>query len=294
MPGSSSAALLLALLVTGSAAAGPRPSLELQGCPQPLDRELRRLLEIELPGLGAPGWRGPRVVLRCRGDGVTVTVLEPAGSRRLQRTLTLERVALPARARLVALAAAELVATLEGRPPARAGPAPPPRRWALGGVVTLGALGPGYDLAYGGAVLLDHRQWRILGWRLELALQHSARSVAPGRAEAWLASAVAVLTVSRSAPRWRVTVGVGGRLGVCHLAGHASDPVAVEEGTVTAAWGGPHILLEGRFDLGHTLLLLGVGATYVSLPVQGRVTGEGPYAVDQLLVLGRAGVGFSL
>jgi len=234
------------------------------------------------------------VVLRCAGELVTVTALAPKGTSYLQRTLALEKVSPSARARLVALAAAELVAALERRPPARAGPAARPRRWALAGVVTLGAVGDGYGLAYGGAVAVDHLPWRYLGWRVELGLQHSASPVALGRAEAWLASAVAVLTVNRSVRWGRLTAGLGGRLGLCHLTGHADDPSTVDAGTVTGAWGGPHALLEARLDLGRTLLSLGVEATYISLPVAGRVTGEGPYAVDDLLVLGRFGVGFWL
>jgi len=293
MPGSSSAAPLALLFVAGVAGAVPRAGLRIHSCPEALAREIRWLLEIELPGLQDPGWRGPQVVLRCAGELVTATALAPSGTRHLQRTLTLETVAPSARARLVALAAAELAAALEGRPSARASPPAPPRRWALTALATLGTVGDAYDLAYGGGVELDHRPWRHLGWRIALGLQHATSSVALGRAEAWLASVAAVLTVSR-AVRWgRLTAGLGGRIGLCHLAGHADDPSAVDEGTVDGAWGGPHVLLEARLDVGRTLLSLGVEATYISLPVAGRVTGQEPYAVDHLSVLGRIGLGFS-
>jgi hypothetical protein len=291
MPGPGRAVLgAMLLLVAGAGAAEAAGKLQVLSCPSAFAREVRWLLEIELPG-PERGKATSLVVVRCTGQLVTVSALDASERHHAQRTLDLESVAVPARARLVALSAAELVAALESQ---RTKPARPPvRRWALTGSTNLGMVGPRRSFAYGGAVALDHLTFRHVGWRAELALQHASENVSLGRAEAWLASAVAAVTVSWSGRWGRVIGGVGGRLGVCHLAGAADDPT-VEEGTVTGMWGGPHALVGWRLPLDRVLLSLGVELTYISLPVSGRVSGDGPYEIDELLLLGSAGLGFSL
>jgi hypothetical protein len=149
------------------------------------------------------------------------------------------------------------------------------------------------SLIYGGGLAVDHRPFRHLGWRGELSLQSTKRELGPGRGSALLGSAAAAVTLSWQTSWGRVVTGAGGRLGVARLAAETEDP-AVVAGTVTGVWAGPLGLLGLRIAAGPVLLSLGIELAYVTLPVKGRVTGEAPYGVDGLFVLGSAGVGLSL
>jgi hypothetical protein len=149
------------------------------------------------------------------------------------------------------------------------------------------------SLVYGGGLAVDHHPFRHLGWWGALSVQGTSRELGPGRGSALLGSAAAALTISWPSSWGRVVTGAGGRLGVAHLAAEADDP-AVAAGTVTGIWAGPMVLAGVRIATGPVLLSLGIELTYVTLPVKGRVTGEAPYGVDGLFVLGSAGVGLSL
>ena len=185
-------ALLTLALLHGSAAAlvnDPAPRVAIRSCPSDLTREVGWLLEIELRTVDA----GTQVAVSCADDAVKVVARDREEGRHVGRSLALGEVALSARARAVALAAAELVAALEGSPEPRpdsteptpaddepqtvrrqASPAPASGRWELTASTTLGGLQRSF--IYGGGLAVDHRPLRHLGWRAGLSAQSASSS----------------------------------------------------------------------------------------------------------------------
>jgi hypothetical protein len=94
-------------------ASRPPVVIEFEECEQPLEAEVRRIVGVELRAtvIDAVGAReaATRVVATCRGSEVNLMLADAATAKHLERTLALSEAEPPARARLLALAVAELV-----------------------------------------------------------------------------------------------------------------------------------------------------------------------------------------
>jgi hypothetical protein len=134
------AIITFALSATGkrsalAEAARPPAVVELVACEQPLEADVRRIVGVELratvvDAVGA-GDAVTRVVATCRGLVVDLVLTDAATAKRLERTVALSEVAPTARARLLALAVAELVVASRQEIPSDAAPTAttlPPRQ----------------------------------------------------------------------------------------------------------------------------------------------------------------------
>ena len=138
-----SAASLAAVGFMVSATTGPSAQadarhppvvVELEQCDEPLAAEVRRIVEVELRTAVAHATDAreamTRVVATCRESEVDLSLADAATAKRLERTVALAAAAPTARARLIALAVAELVVAsgqeIENRPEAKEQVLPPP------------------------------------------------------------------------------------------------------------------------------------------------------------------------
>ena len=132
------AALSVALgmwAATAHAAGGierPRVSIDIVGCDAALAREAQRIAAIELRATlvdAAPDATVTKVTAACRSTLAALEVVDPTTGKSLERTVALTEAVANGRARLLALAVAELVAAswseLQTNPRPRAPPATP-------------------------------------------------------------------------------------------------------------------------------------------------------------------------
>jgi hypothetical protein len=114
---------------------GPRPPVvvELDRCDEDLAAEVRRIVGVELRAAvvdsAGSGEVATRVAATCRGSTVDLRLSDGATARRLERAVELSEAAPTDRARLLALAVAELVVAswheIESETPPAAKPSPP-------------------------------------------------------------------------------------------------------------------------------------------------------------------------
>ena len=118
------------------AEAGPQPVVvEVEQCDQSLAAEIRRIVGVELRAtvvdVAHAGDIVTRVLATCRGSEVDLSLEDAVTAKRLVRTVALAEAAEAARARLIALAVAELVVAswqeIQGDAE-QTGPALPPSR----------------------------------------------------------------------------------------------------------------------------------------------------------------------
>jgi hypothetical protein len=115
-----------------SEASRPSFAIELAGCEPPLETEVRRIVEVELRASlvagSTTGEAAPRVLATCRGAEADLSFADAATVKHLERTVALAEAVPTARARLLALAVAELVTSWQetqsspGQPQPEAGP----------------------------------------------------------------------------------------------------------------------------------------------------------------------------
>ena len=110
----------------------PRVSINMVGCDAALAREAQRIAAIELRATlvdRAPDATVTQVTAACRSTVAALEVIDPTTGKSLARTVALTETAPSGRARLLALAVAELVAAswseLQSNPQPRAPPATP-------------------------------------------------------------------------------------------------------------------------------------------------------------------------
>lgn len=127
------AAVLHAALAEGAPGIErPRVSIGIVGCDAELAREAQRIAAIELRATlveAAPDATVTQVTATCRGAVAALEVMDPTTGKSLGRTVTLTEASPNGRARLLALAVAELVVAswseLQNNPRPRAPPATP-------------------------------------------------------------------------------------------------------------------------------------------------------------------------
>jgi hypothetical protein len=264
--------------------AAPIVALDMEGCAAIPPAAVRRALEVEagvrlqdppaaapLPAPAAATAATSTLVVRCDADRALLAVQTTAGGR-LERQLALDQLAGDTAPRLVALAALELLASLDPAlrrklaaadvaitaPPAPA-PPPTPRRTTVGvGAVHRSFSAPSGAGAWGGQLAVARAIGRRLGVAGGLELAVARRPTPLGDATALLASGSIAAGWRAGGERVGVRFESGARGGVARLSGAANNP-DVAAVTVVRPWAGP-------FAAAH--VLVGRNAVCVDLGVE--------------------------
>ena len=289
-----------ALSVASAALAQPtRPALSLAfaSCETLDTREVRRIVGIELrAGLGpsAENAIATSVRVTCRDTTVGIEVDDRATGKSLSREVSVERVEQSVRARLLALAIAELVSAswteLESTPRPSLSPtsatAPPEQKRAalgtlrarskrlvrLGVLATARAFPPELEPLWGGALELRHRAWGAFGYRVDLALDHGVLPAEIGEVSVTTASSAISLMAAHDASWGGFGAGLGGRAGIAWLSGTADEPARIEGRSGSAWWAGPAAFVEAGVRPAERMVLGCVlEAGYALTDIQGRV-----------------------
>jgi hypothetical protein len=260
--------------------------LESTTCTHPLVLEAQRLTRVELNNAGLPtGADAPRVILSCaeRVMLIRVTIGEHVGSRQLD----LDQTDSALRARVVALAIAELVRDTASEPPLPPPllASPPPRtpkqptpiasaplepRSRLVAFAKLSNFGSNFQPLAGGGLSFSHDLGHFaLG--LGPSLSASNRKVSLGSVRALaaeLSGRLALRFPSRVLPG---EFGVGYALGYARISASTSSDLASARG-INGEWAGPFVFgaLEAPFAA-PAFLQLAAELGYVTLPVRGFV-----------------------
>jgi len=290
----SSLTLLVALLSgVPSAAAEPSGSvrelrIESSTCAHPLVEGVERLTRVELNNAGMPtGADAPRVTLSCAEGAILIRVAigESAGTRQLD----LEQTESALRARVIALAIAELVRdTAAGAPPLPApllssnpplnspkqatpvasAPSEPQNRLVV--FAKLSNFGSSFEPLAGGGLGFSHDLGRLaLGFGPSLAT--SNRNVSLGSVRALAADLSARLSLRFPSRVLSGELGLGYALGFARITGSSNSVLASARG-LDGAWAAPFLFgaLEAPFA-SPAFLQLAAQLGYVLLPVRGFV-----------------------
>jgi hypothetical protein len=301
-------ALLATLLLFARSAvadgAHPAVRLEVEGCGDAPSSEIRRIVGIELRATldaddATPAADTTHVRVTCAERLAELTVDDAITGKSLSRSIDIEAASPNSRARLIALAVAELVSAswteLETPPTVPpAGPRPSPAavgaareavhakvprlaprsfrvvvagsvRAVLGETVLYGA---NARAAYGDA---EHP----IGYRLDLGIEHGTESTALGSVGIDSAGAAAALLFHAALPGVFASghAGAGARYGYAWLAGQPAN-ASVRGETVTGSWLGPLATAGLTLAPGRTFRAdLDLEAGYALLAVTGHVTG---------------------
>jgi hypothetical protein len=294
------AGIALAIVAVGSDAASreekPRVSITVVGCEDALAREATRIAAIELRAVlvaDAPDPATTQVQATCSGEEADLRVVDPTTGKSVERSVALFQAPPMARARLLALAIAELVAASWSELESNPEPTPPPAvplapmsaREAARDVVAwlpveLAAVADAHllasgDLVFGGGPRSEVWISRTLFLRFD-ALAHDAQLSRPtGSVGLTMASVSGALGASFGHAWLQPRVSLGVRAGYLWMSGVAASAGSSgyrEDG----AWGGPELAVEcsawPRAHV-HPLLSLSVGAHV--LGVRGTVNGGG-------------------
>jgi hypothetical protein len=282
----------------------PAVSLRIVSCERAFVRTLQRLLALELASREAGERLGVQV--SCRADQAHIIAIERTSKRTprgLTRTVFDSDLARSAWARLVAIAAAELVAALDRADHALAqrgrqhagvrAPRDNPRGLRVHAATRLGWMTRPSRLTGGGSVGLSHQLSRGWGWRLELAADHGHHRSMLGETSAFLLSAAVALTAHwHLHERFHLTGGLGARIGAVRFAGSSADRDAVIGRAVWDAWLGPMTLLELELGpLWRQLSVLALAETGYPAIGSGATSGsQRTWALDSLWITTSLGV----
>lgn len=263
--------------------------LTFEACEPVLQAEVRRILAVELRGSLSDSTTDPRTLratVVCEQNRAELSVGDPAVGASLERTVLLSGEPVNARARLFALALAELVSALDPRggkghsdSQATSSPSTEDRVTALPLADTRPSVGLG--------VVAEVRSFpnAAFGWgaglRMEFAVQRFAVAVDGlghfGTAER-LPDSVAVETLSLSVALGRrielagidTLPTIGARVGLATLTGMTQGQARIGH-TVRGAWSGPFARMSMTGSRGWLRLSAGVEAGYSLLYVRGRI-----------------------
>ena len=309
-------ALASVLVATGARAEPPeagraRIELSIEPCTDVSPDEVRRIAAIELRATAVeapvhdPGTT--RAEVSCEGEVAKIRVLDPLTGKSLARDIALDRVAAPARSRLLALAVVELVSAswieLEANPAPEVAPVAPPVR----GEDRVAALEVVRERAASQPVVASAPRaapgtWRItaelgvrwfavdsepllgvgarvgvdplstLGVDLDVMAEHGTSSSALGSVALDSASIGAVMRFRREIARLTLHGGPGVRAGLAWIAGYPSAPALAVGHQIDGVWAAPVAAVGiGYTTPQHLALELGLEAGYVVLPVRGIV-----------------------
>ena len=269
-------------------------SIVVVGCSDALAREAQRIAAIELRAAlvdGTPDGATTQVTATCGAESAKLQVVDPTTGKSLERSVAVSQAAPTARARLLALAIAELVAAswseLESNPEPRAKAATPlapaaareaargaiaPRRIELAAVADAHLLAS-RDLLFGGGARSEIWLSRALFLRLDALVDYAQLSRSNGTIAVTMPSLSSALGACLCSASLRPSVSLGARAGYAWMNGVPRDSATM--GTRQGgAWVGPELVVElsawPRARV-HPMLSLSVGAHLVG--VKGTVNG---------------------
>ncbi len=242
----------------------PRLSIAVVGCDDALAREAQRIAAVELRAAlveASPDEATTQVTATCTADSVDLRVLDPTTSKSVERSVALSQAAPTARARLLALAIAELVAAswseLENNPepkaPSSVPLAPLEAREAARGVIAplpieLAALADARllasrDLLLGGGARAE--VWVAPSFFLRFdGLAHYAEiSRASGTIALTMPSLSAAVGASFGKTSVRTDISLGARAGYVWMSGVSSGETTTGS-RQNGVWAGPELSFE--------------------------------------------------
>ncbi|HEV3191585.1 MAG TPA: hypothetical protein VGY54_13845 [Polyangiaceae bacterium] len=269
-------------------------SITVVDCDDVLAREAQRIAAIELRAAlvdATPDEATTQVTATCDADAANLRVLDPTTGKSVERSVALSQAAPTARARLLALAIAELVAAswseLESNPEPKAPPAVPlapvSARAAARGVIAplpleLAAVADAQllasrDVVFGGGARTEIWISSMFFLRFDALAHYAALSRPTGTIALTMPSLSAAFGASFGEASLQPRVSAGARGGYAWMSGVARNSATTghrEEG----AWFGPELTVElsawPRARV-HPLLAVSVGAHI--LGVRGTVNG---------------------
>jgi hypothetical protein len=324
--------LVVVVLAAPARAEHPHVSLEIDACVT-YREEVRRIVAIELGPLLSkveePSTTRASVI--CNGAILELRVADPATGRSIARTVDTSDSPPRARARLLALAIVELVATswneLEPAPspsptptptptpPPTPSPSPSPtpspspspspvkpvakppphtrlRLLAEGGGMTFFSR-PSFFGGAGLRLAADHA--RHLGWMLDVQVQHGSDQFALGSVAADIISVGTALMLHQTWSRLALRGGLGLRGGAVRLSGTPNDPQAAKGGAFWGPWVGPLAVAGVGVSATRRLALeLNAEVGYVASPVGGLIAGVRQVTIDGAWIGFQVGIGVFL
>jgi len=258
-------------------------SIAIVGCEEPLAQEARRITTIELHAAlvnAAPDGATTQISAACSEQSARLRVIDPTTGKAVERTVALGQAAPSARARLLALAMAELVAAswseLENNPEPKAAAvaplAPPSAREAARRVVAprpieLQALADAQLLASRDVVLGGGARGEL--WlserfflRLDALFLYGEPSRATGSVALTMPSASGALAVSFGSGWLQPRLSLGVRAGYAWMNGIATSTATTGDHQ-RGIWGGPELgfeLAAWSHARVHPVLALSLGA----------------------------------
>ena len=299
-PCSALAFIAACLLIERSAAAAVEPAaasategglrIESSTCPHPLVEEVQHLARVELNSAGMPeGDNAPHVILSCSGRVILIRARLVSGED--SRQLDLDQTDDTLRARVIALAIAELVRDTASRAPPPAAPAPVPasspppaappppllpangskNRLVLFGKVS--NFGSSFQPLYGGGLGFSHDLGRFaLG--LGPSIVQSKNEGALGAVRVLAADLSLRLSLRFPSAVLPAEIGVGHAFGLARLVG-TSDRSDARSATVSGVWTAPFLFGGFEAHLGQPWFLqLAAQLGVVTIPVRGYVARE--------------------
>lgn len=335
----------VALAVFWVSAAGPgvgQPAaptlavgLDVEGCPALRSDEIARLVALELDApvatTATAGEQVTRVRVACVDSRIEITVFETLTGTQMKRTVVLAPNEKNVVARLVAIAASELVITswieLTLPRPSVAStttPAPSPElrraaeerayrhlpsRARSGYVLLLAnAVGPftGIGLSWGGGLRLgwtaggapapdvdvDVRLVRRLGADLDLGVARAEVGSALGTAQISMWSLALRASLRLYRGRAWLDAGAGGRVGLARMEGVPFDPAAARGGTLAGTWGGPLAYVGVGVRIWRLVVATGIEGGTVLREVSGLVDDGTTISVSGRWLSGTVGIGW--
>lgn len=282
--------------------------LELDPCLGADEAAVRHAAAIELGAqlLDEPRLEAARIQIFCSDSDARLAVDDPLTHKRLERDLPLDGVEPTLRARLLAIAAAELLVASWIELETDRSPARTPVRIAAASTkdalatmqarrerdapgVSVAALGVarifGSGLAtFGGGVGTDVRLGSHLALQVDVLLEHGEMDVDFGRTDTLLASVAPCL-------EWPLVVGgitiapcLGARFGIARLTGIAAEPSPLPLVSVshTAPWGGPTFATVVRGGSEHLRVSIGAEVGWTVTAVDASVLMHDSHVVDGL------------
>jgi hypothetical protein len=311
-------ALLISLRASGAHAQpsrSPHVVLNLGGCDPALASEVRRIASVELRAVVVEPTQADgavtHAVVTCREGGAELQVSDAATSKQLQRIVSLSDATPLARARLLALAIAELVAAsweeLESNPEPKVAAVPPPtarmralvrRNIERSPRIVADAVGEARLLAagrvwlFGGGVRASVRLGDVVALRIDALADLGQALRSPGRVSLEVFGGAVALGWGVDWDWLYILPWTGVRGGYAHLLG---VPALGSTGHLQAGpWLGPDVGLEFViWPHGAVHATVGLSAGAALLGVRGQVEGG-----DNVDVLGAwsaiaLGIGFS-
>jgi hypothetical protein len=297
--------------VRAAGAAAPTESVALDvadSCSNVNRAQVSRLLDVEERRDSERTLLHARVVVTCDAEIVTLRVEQRAGgSLPHARTFASADVSGEIGARVLALAAIELLKPQPEEPEPEPAPAPerlPAPRAAAAPRAPLpsvrlmldgGVQSFGFEHALlGGGLSVDYLRVSKLGLRLGFDVATAERKYPNGSAHVLLTTLNAQAGYLVLEDDWMAHAFVGYRFGAGRISGQASPGVVAPVGTVAGAWGGP--LLSGGLGLrsGSWVAELGAEAGLVSFPLEGAVSGHDPIKLSGYWLALRLNIGVLL